>query len=107
MSKAFAKLIGAARGSSPESLYMELWTGTQNDAGRERKEVAHILKYGTFMADAILVAVAARPASELEVGVVVRRLAVVGMTAEDVQPAKVGGSRKEPAVSENSLGPPQ
>lgn len=103
--KAFRRLMeaasshaggGAGEGAGP-SLHAELCTGSTDDSGRERKELAHILKYGTFMSDAILVALAARPLEALGAAAVVRRLAVVQVSADDCH--GVGGGEAAAAAA--------
>lgn len=70
---AFEALLAAADAAAPETLGRELRVATADDRGEPRPQLAHILKYGTFMSDAIIVAVAARP--QLETTRLTRRLA--------------------------------
>lgn len=78
--EAFRRILAAAR-AGPVELHAELCISTADDAGVERTEMAHIKKYGSFMADAVVVALAARPLSQLQTTAVVRRLAVVKIPA--------------------------
>ncbi|CAJ1403900.1 unnamed protein product [Effrenium voratum] len=57
---AFAKLLSASK-VKHENLLPELCIDSSDDFGSERPELAAVNKYGTFMADAILVALAAAP----------------------------------------------
>ena len=70
----FARLMGAAEASPlARSLLVELRTATADDSGNERAQ----LRPDTFMADALVVAIAARPRSALDTMEVLRRLALV------------------------------
>jgi len=74
----FNTLLSSAKTLLPETLlYEELCTSTADDLGRERPDVKHISKHGTFMADAIVIALAARPTKAQRTSPVSRRLAVV------------------------------
>mmetsp|Transcript_118953 Transcript_118953/g.330473 ORF Transcript_118953/g.330473 Transcript_118953/m.330473 type:complete len:180 (-) Transcript_118953:70-609(-) len=92
---AFGKLSAAARRAAPETLHPEQCQGTCDDSQAERPYMATILRYGTFLSDAILVALAARPVETLRAEAVVRRLAVV-----DLNSGEASGSRKGIGVVE-------
>lgn len=81
---AFSALLAAAH-AADRALYDELCTATRDEAGEERKHMAFLIKYGTFMADAIAVALAARPAGGLKTETVTRRLAVVRLGVKAVE----------------------
>lgn len=57
----FGKLLENAKACYEDSLYPELCIDSCDDFGADRPELAAVVKYGTFMADAIVVCLAARP----------------------------------------------
>eukprot|EP00931_Biecheleriopsis_adriatica_P056522 TRINITY_DN33490_c0_g2_i1.p1 TRINITY_DN33490_c0_g2~~TRINITY_DN33490_c0_g2_i1.p1 ORF type:complete len:483 (+),score=111.73 TRINITY_DN33490_c0_g2_i1:56-1504(+) len=76
---AFSKLLQVVKPKFPTTLYEELCIGSSDDFGAERKELAAVVKYGTFMADAILVCLAARPPAQVGAQEAIRRLAQMRM----------------------------
>lgn len=58
---AFGNLLQNAKACYEDSLYPELCIDSCDDFGADRPELAAVVKYGTFMADAIVVCLAARP----------------------------------------------
>eukprot|EP00928_Gymnodinium_smaydae_P065465 TRINITY_DN48604_c0_g1_i1.p1 TRINITY_DN48604_c0_g1~~TRINITY_DN48604_c0_g1_i1.p1 ORF type:complete len:476 (-),score=61.84 TRINITY_DN48604_c0_g1_i1:148-1575(-) len=77
LSAAFSKLLSAAEEHCKTTLYVELCISCEDDFGNTRSNMAPIMKYGTFMADAICVCLAARPASHVNLQTLTRRLAIV------------------------------
>eukprot|EP00933_Yihiella_yeosuensis_P081445 TRINITY_DN95058_c0_g1_i1.p1 TRINITY_DN95058_c0_g1~~TRINITY_DN95058_c0_g1_i1.p1 ORF type:complete len:385 (-),score=55.77 TRINITY_DN95058_c0_g1_i1:55-1134(-) len=75
--KTFSRLLESSRKHYPDSIYKELITGLTDEHGRERPELSAVVKYGTFMADAIIVCLAARPSSVFKTSTFTRRLASV------------------------------
>jgi len=74
---AFSQLLLSARTNLPETIYAELCIGTADYFGQERDDMGNIRKYGTFMADPILVCLAATPLVKLGAIEMTRRLAFV------------------------------
>eukprot|EP00434_Breviolum_minutum_P014742 symbB.v1.2.012999.t1/scaffold912.1/size152940/5 len=58
---AFGKLLESAKAYYAENLLPELCIDSCDDFGAERPELAAVVKYGTFLADVIVVCLAARP----------------------------------------------
>mmetsp|Transcript_22816 Transcript_22816/g.52179 ORF Transcript_22816/g.52179 Transcript_22816/m.52179 type:complete len:525 (-) Transcript_22816:60-1634(-) len=73
----FSKLINLAREHARDSVYAELTTGTEDDFGLERPELHAVRKNGSFLADALIVCLAARPTEQLGGIEMTRRLAFV------------------------------
>eukprot|EP00747_Dinoflagellata_sp_TGD_P004233 gnl/TRDRNA2_/TRDRNA2_110919_c1_seq1.p1 gnl/TRDRNA2_/TRDRNA2_110919_c1~~gnl/TRDRNA2_/TRDRNA2_110919_c1_seq1.p1 ORF type:complete len:416 (-),score=71.02 gnl/TRDRNA2_/TRDRNA2_110919_c1_seq1:37-1140(-) len=78
-STAFASLLKASRANQPDTIYLELCQGLEDDAGVLRQNVSSVAKHGTFMADPILIVLAARPPTRFKTMTITRRLAVVKM----------------------------
>mmetsp|Transcript_122013 Transcript_122013/g.352528 ORF Transcript_122013/g.352528 Transcript_122013/m.352528 type:complete len:534 (-) Transcript_122013:101-1702(-) len=90
---AFAKLLSAARASAAETAYPELSQDALDDHRRDR---GGVIDYnGSPLADALLVALVARPPAALGAVAVVRRLAVV-----DLAPEGAGRCRRIDGVEE-------
>ncbi|CAE7436755.1 unnamed protein product [Symbiodinium necroappetens] len=74
---AFVNLLSACKAHAAGSLHDELCIDSTDDFGADRPELAAVVKYGTFMADAILVCLAARPKRMMKSQEALRRLAVM------------------------------
>merc|ERR1712046_232865 len=72
LAAAFSRLLSAAL-TSCRDLHAELCIACDDDLGQARPAMSHVVKYGTFMADAIAVSLAARPFVQLGARPMLRR----------------------------------
>lgn len=73
--RVFSRLMAAAQATRRDTIYKELCISVQDDAGTNRQMMNVVIRHGTFLADAIFVALASRPFEQLHCVEMVRRLA--------------------------------